>query len=76
MEKKTGANDAKDIAVVTESILLYTKNHNATIESKLWRRDEDSINSDRYKFEDEFVEERGRFYYDTLDRGGYNIRIL
>ena len=68
--KKTGANDAKDIAVVTESILLYTKNHNATIESKLWRRDEDSINSDRYKFEDEFVEERGRFYYDTLDRGG------
>ena len=68
--KKTGANDAKDIAVVTESILLYTKNHNATIEAKLWRRDEDSINSDRYKFEDEFVEERGRFYYDTLDRGG------
>ncbi len=68
--KKTGANDAKDIAVVTESILLYTKNRNTTLELKLWRRDEDSINADRYKFEDEFVDVRGRFYYDTLDRGG------
>ncbi len=68
--KKTGANDAKDIAVVTESILLYTKNRNTTLELKMWRRDEDSINADRYKFEDEFVDVRGRFYYDTLDRGG------
>ena len=68
--KKTGANDAKDIAVVTESILLYAKNHDFTIESNIWRRDEDSINQKRYKFEDEFVETRGKFYYDTLDRGG------
>lgn len=68
--KKTGANDAKDIAVVTESILLYTKNRNTTLELKIWQRDEDSINADRYKFEDEFVDVRGRFYYDTLDRGG------
>ena len=68
--KKTGANDAKDIAVVTESILLYAKNHGYTIESKIWRRDEDSINQKRYKNEDEFVETRGKFYYDTLDRGG------
>ena len=68
--KKTGANDAKDIAVVTESILLYTKNRDVALETKIWRRDEESINTDRYRFEDEFVEERGRFYYDTLDRGG------
>ena len=68
--KKTGANDAKDIAIVTESILLYAKNRSITIEKKLWKRDEDSINADRYKFKDEFVEIRGRFYYDTLDRGG------
>ncbi len=68
--KKTGANDAKDIAVVTESILLYTKNHSTTLEVKMWRRDEDSINADRYRFEDEYVGIRGRFYYDTLDRGG------
>lgn len=40
------------------------------METKIWRRDEESINTDRYRFEDEFVEERGRFYYDTLDRGG------
>lgn len=68
--KKTGANDAKDIAVVTESILLYAKNHSVTLSDNIWTRDEDSINTDRYKFEDEFVDTRGKFYYDTLDRGG------
>ena len=68
--KKTGANDAKDIAIVTESILLYSKCHELTITNKIWRRDENSIDTSRYKFEDEFVEERGKFYYDTLDRGG------
>ena len=68
--KKTGANDAKDIAVVTESILLFAKSRGITIESKMWRRDEDSINTDRYKYEDEFAKIRGRYYYDTLDRGG------
>lgn len=68
--KKTGANDAKDIAIVTESILLYAKDHSNTLDSKIWRRDEDSINVERYKYEDEFIKTRGRFYYDTLDRGG------
>lgn len=68
--KKTGANDAKDIAIVTESILLYARNHDFTVESKIWKRDEESINQGRYKFEDEFVETRGKYYYDTLDRGG------
>ena len=68
--KKTGANDAKDIAVVTETILLYAKNHSITIGYNVWRRDEDSINTERYKYEDEFVDIRGKFYYDTLDRGG------
>src|SRR5574344_284464 len=38
--KKTGANDAKDIAVVTESILLYAKNKSYTIEKDIWARDE------------------------------------
>lgn len=70
--KKTGANDAKDIAVVTETVFLYAKNHTYTIETKQWLRDEDSVNIDRYKYEDEYVETRGRFYYDTLDRGGLN----
>lgn len=68
--KKTGANDAKDIAVVTEAILLYAKNHEQTIKAEIWKRDEDSINQSRYNLSDEFVNERGKFYYDTLDRGG------
>ena len=68
--KKTGANDAKDIAVVTESILLYAKNKNYTIEKDIWARDESSINQKRYRLADEFVEERGKYYLDTLDRGG------
>lgn len=68
--KKTGANDAKDIAVVTETILLFAKNHNYTIEKKIWARDENSINQARYNLADEFIETRGKFYFDTLDRGG------
>lgn len=68
--KKTGANDAKDIAVVTESILLYAKCRLDTLSNKIWRRDEESIDRERYKYQDEYVETRGRFYYDTLDRGG------
>ena len=68
--KKTGANDAKDIAIVTEAILLYAKNHEQTIKAEIWKRDEDSINQSRYNLSDEFVNERGKFYYDTLDRGG------
>jgi adenine specific DNA methylase Mod len=68
--KKTGANDAKDIAVVTESILLYAKNKTFTIEKDIWARDESSINQKRYRLSDEFIEERGKYYLDTLDRGG------
>lgn len=68
--KKTGANDAKDIAVVTESILLYTKRHSVTIEKGIWASDQDSINKSRYKLDDEFLEIRGKYYLDTLDRGG------
>ena len=68
--KKTGANDAKDIAVITESILLYSKNRLVSLEENIWNRDDDSINNDRYKYSDEFEQERGKFYYDTLDRGG------
>lgn len=68
--KKTGANDAKDIAVITESILLYSVSRLNTIESEIWNRDEGSRNQKRFKYEDEFVETRGKYYLDTLDRGG------
>lgn len=68
--KKTGANDARDIAVITESILLYALFKPATLEDELWNRDEGSRNKKRFKFSDEFVETRGKYYLDTLDRGG------
>lgn len=68
--KKTGANDAKDIAVITESILLFAKNATKGIEEKIWARDKGSVNQERYKLEDEFVKTRGKYYLDNLDRGG------
>ena len=68
--KKTGANDAKDIAVITESVLSYAKNHSLTIEQNVWNKDYGSRNLDRFKFFDEHYLERGRYYLDTLDRGG------
>ena len=68
--KKTGANDAKDIAVISESILLYSISRSLTIENNIWNRDEGSRNEKRFRYSDEFVESRGRYYLDTLDRGG------
>lgn len=68
--KKTGANDAKDIAVVTEPNLCYTKNKSYAIENNTFARDLSSRNMDRYNKKDQYAHERGRFYYDTLDRGG------
>ena len=68
--KKTGANDAKDIAVITESILCYSKNRINTLQSGIWNRDVYSRNADRFKCEDEYVKTRGKYYLDTLDRGG------
>ena len=38
--KKTGANDAKDIAVITESVLLFALNKSELLEKELWNRDE------------------------------------
>ena len=68
--KKTGANDAKDIAVITESILLYSNSKVLAVEREIWNRDEGSRNMKRFKLSDEFVETRGKYYLDTLDRGG------
>lgn len=68
--KKTGANDAKDIAVITETVLLYAKNKVLVAGAELWNRDIDSRNLKRFKYEDEFVNVRGKYYLDTLDRGG------
>lgn len=68
--KKTGANDAKDVAVITETILLYAKNTIIATENNIWGRDSDTKKTERYKLQDEFIETRGKYYLDTLDRGG------
>ena len=68
--KKTGANDAKDIAVITESILCYVKDKRECLEQMIWQKDLTSRNDKRFKLEDEYLHERGKYYLDTLDRGG------
>ena len=69
-QKKTGASDAINIAIITENILIYAKNSNVL---KL-TQNEDAHDSNRYKYIDEFYSERGAYYYDSLDRGtlGYH----
>lgn len=68
--KKTGANDAKDIAVVTESVLLYARSKASTHDSLIWRRDATSRNEERFNRQDKYFNQRGKYYLDTLDRGG------
>ena len=68
--KKTGANDSKDISVLTEYILCYTKNRKFTLEKDIWNHDSSTRDESRFKLSDEFESIRGKFYFDTLDRGG------
>lgn len=67
-QKKTGASDAKTIATITEYIIVYSKNFE--IGSQSFERNKESFDIDRYKLQDEFIEERGIYYIDNLDRGG------
>ncbi|MFW5891533.1 MAG: site-specific DNA-methyltransferase [bacterium] len=67
-QKKTGASDAKGIATITEYVMVYTKNENYI--KNIFTKNKDSYNLDRYRYKDEFYEERGPYYLDTLDRGG------
>lgn len=69
-QKKTGASDAVGIATITEYILTYTKNKNF-VESAFSRND-NSFDEKRYDSEDEFIDSRGSYYPDNLDRGGLN----
>ena len=66
-QKKTGAADAKGIATVTEYILCYCKNISGI--NYLFNSNEKAFDIKRYRFKDEFINERGPFYYDSLDRG-------
>lgn len=69
-QKKTGSSDANNIATITEYILVYAKQ----ITNLKFNQDEEAHDENRYKFKDEYFEERGPFYYDNLDRGtlGYH----
>ena len=64
--KKTGSSDAKNFSIITESILVYSKN---IIEIR-FNEDERAHDEARYKLSDEYVERRGKHYIDNLDRGG------
>ncbi len=69
-QKKTGASDAINIATITEYILVYAKN----ICNLKLSQNTNAHDKNRYKYRDEFFEQRGAFYYDSLDRGtlGYH----
>ena len=66
-QKKTGAADSKGIATITEYILVYCKD--ATLANKIFDKNYEAFDIRRYRFKDEFFNERGPFYYDSLDRG-------
>lgn len=65
-KKKTGSSDTTSIAIITEYILVYAKDKDLVTFSK----NPDSYDKKRYRYRDDYLEERGPFYYDTLDRGG------
>ena len=71
-QKKTGASDAKGIAVITEYILVYCNNSNSTDWNGIFTQNYESFDKKRYRYKDDFEEERGAYYPDNLDRGGLN----
>ena len=66
-QKKTGASDAKAIATITEYILIYGKSQDSL---KSFTKNSESYDLTRYKYKDEYFDERGPYYIDNLDRGG------
>ena len=69
-QKKTGASDSTNISTITEYVLVYSKNINLVKVNK----NKSALDLNRYRYKDSFFEERGPFYYDSLDRGtlGYH----
>lgn len=67
-QKKTGASDAKGIAIVTEYIVVYTKKYINYINT--FTKNTKSYDLNRYRYNDEFLDSRGPYYTDNLDRGG------
>lgn len=65
--KKTGSSDTHAIAVVTEYILVYSKD--ITYSRETYGLNLESYDVNRYKLSDEYEHERGKHYTDNLDRG-------
>lgn len=65
--KKTGSSDVKGIATITEYALVYVKNKKET--NNALDINYNSYDRSRYKLVDEYVENRGNYYIDNLDRG-------
>lgn len=66
-QKKTGASDAKGIATITEYILVYVKD--CAVMDSVFDKNYEAFDAKRYRYKDEYFNERGPFYYDSLDRG-------
>ena len=66
--KKTGSADAKGFSVITEYILVYTKNVSNL--ERTFNKDLEAHDVNRYKLSDKYESRRGKYYIDNLDRGG------
>lgn len=71
-QKKTGASDAKGIAIITEYILVYCNNKDSSTWNEIFTQNYNSFVERRYRYSDQYEETRGRYYPDNLDRGGLN----
>lgn len=67
-QKKTGASDARTIATVTEYVICYVKNDDDL--KNRFSRNLESYDVLRYRNKDKYIEKRGNYYIDNLDRGG------
>lgn len=66
-QKKTGAADPKGIATITEYILCYCGNSQNM--ENIFSKNKAAFDIKRYRYRDEYFNERGPFYLDSLDRG-------
>ena len=64
--KKTGSADSVGVSTITEYVLVYVKSPKGLISFK---RNTESYDKKRYRHKDEYFNERGPFYYDSLGRG-------
>jgi adenine-specific DNA-methyltransferase len=69
-EKAGSGHDSKGLAIEYDYIICYAKN---ALTTELNKEIVDVENDEKYKLEDEFVKERGKFYLRDLDfKGSYS----